>query len=71
MSTINNPYDDTALGGRAISRDEARDVLGQVMGLVAVAAGSGVGRSTDSGLGTPQLGRRPCGRAVYAARTAS
>jgi FtsH-binding integral membrane protein len=39
MSTINTPYDDAALGGKAISRDQARELLGQVMGFVAAAVG--------------------------------
>ena len=36
MSTVNTTYDDQALGGEALERD-ARALLGQVMGLVAVA----------------------------------
>jgi hypothetical protein len=36
MSSFNTTYDDQALGGAAIARD-ARELLGQVMGLVAVA----------------------------------
>jgi hypothetical protein len=39
MSTVNTAYDDPALGGQAIARDQARALLGQVMGLVAVAVG--------------------------------
>jgi FtsH-binding integral membrane protein len=39
MSTIRAPYDDPALGGKAIERDAARELLGQVMGLVAVTVG--------------------------------
>jgi FtsH-binding integral membrane protein len=38
MSTVKTTYDDRALGGQAIVRD-ARALLGQVMGLVAVAVG--------------------------------
>lgn len=38
MSTINTTYDDRALGGEAIERD-ARALLGQVMGFVAVTVG--------------------------------
>jgi uncharacterized protein len=36
MSSFNTTYDDQALGGEALERD-ARALLGQVMGLVAVA----------------------------------
>ena len=36
MSTIGSTYDDPALAGKAIERD-ARELLGQVMGFVAVA----------------------------------
>jgi FtsH-binding integral membrane protein len=39
MSTFRTPYDDPALGGRPIARDQARELLGQVMGYVAVAVG--------------------------------
>jgi FtsH-binding integral membrane protein len=39
MSTVKTTYDDPALGGQAIARDQARALLGQVMGLVAVAVG--------------------------------
>src|SRR5215211_2492218 len=39
MSTVKTAYDDPALGGQAIARDQARALLGQVMGLVAVAVG--------------------------------
>ncbi len=38
MSAINTTYDDPALGGEAIERD-ARELLGQVMGFVAVTVG--------------------------------
>jgi FtsH-binding integral membrane protein len=38
MSTVKTTYDDRALGGQAIERD-ARALLGQVMGFVAVAVG--------------------------------
>jgi modulator of FtsH protease len=38
MSSFNTTYDDQALGGEAVERD-ARALLGQVMGLVAVAVG--------------------------------
>jgi FtsH-binding integral membrane protein len=56
MSTINTPYDDTGLGGKAISRDEARALLGQVMGFVAVTAGFAalgayLGRDLSGGTG--------------------
>ncbi len=39
MSTVKTTYDDPALGGEAIARDQARELLGQVMGYVAVAVG--------------------------------
>jgi hypothetical protein len=39
MSTIGTNYDDPALGGEAIARDRARELLGRVMGFVAVAVG--------------------------------
>jgi modulator of FtsH protease len=39
MSTVKATYDDRALAGEPIARDQARGLLGQVMGLVAVAAG--------------------------------
>jgi hypothetical protein len=39
MSSIRTAYDDPALGGKAIARDQARELLGQVMGYVAVAVG--------------------------------
>jgi FtsH-binding integral membrane protein len=39
MSAVKSTYDDPALGGQAIARDQARGLLGQVMGLVAVAVG--------------------------------
>src|SRR4051794_29505028 len=38
MSTVKTTYNDPAVGGEAIERD-ARALLGQVMGLVAVAVG--------------------------------
>jgi hypothetical protein len=38
MSTIETGYDDPAVAGKAIERD-TRELLGQVMGLVAVAVG--------------------------------
>jgi uncharacterized protein len=37
MSTVKTTYDHRALAGEPIARDEARGLLGQVMGLVAVA----------------------------------
>ena len=39
MSTVKTTYDDRALAGEPIARDQARALLGQVMGLVAVAVG--------------------------------
>jgi modulator of FtsH protease len=39
MSTVKTTYDDQAHAGAPIARDEARGLLGQVMGLVAVAVG--------------------------------
>ena len=39
MSTVKTTYDDRALAGEPIARDQARQLLGQVMGLVAVAVG--------------------------------
>jgi FtsH-binding integral membrane protein len=39
MSTVKTTYDDPALGGGQIARDRSRELLGDVMGLVAVAVG--------------------------------
>src|SRR3990170_3697351 len=39
MSTIRTTYDDPALAGKAIAHDQARALLGQVMGLVAATVG--------------------------------
>jgi uncharacterized protein len=39
MSTVKTTYDDRAFAGEPIARDEARGLLGQVMGFVAVAVG--------------------------------
>src|SRR3954471_19733007 len=39
MSTVRTTYDDSALGGKAIARDQARELLGQVMGYVAITVG--------------------------------
>jgi uncharacterized protein len=39
MTTVKTTHHHPALGGRAIARDQARELLGQVMGLVAVAVG--------------------------------
>jgi FtsH-binding integral membrane protein len=36
MSTLGTPYDDSALGREAMTRDRGRELLGQVMGFVAV-----------------------------------
>jgi FtsH-binding integral membrane protein len=56
MSSIKTTYDDAALGGKAIARDQARELLGQVMGYVAVAVGfaalgSYLGRDLSGGAG--------------------
>jgi modulator of FtsH protease len=56
MSTIRTTYDDAAPSGKAISRDEARGLLGQVMGFVAVAVGFAalgayIGRDLSGGTG--------------------
>jgi FtsH-binding integral membrane protein len=39
MSSIKTTYDDPALGSKALARDEAPELLGQVMGYVAVTVG--------------------------------
>src|SRR3954467_14306649 len=39
MSTVKTTYDDPALAGGPIARDRTRELLGQVMGLVAIAVG--------------------------------
>ena len=39
MSALKTTYDDRALAGDAITRDRARELLGQVMGFVAVTVG--------------------------------
>jgi modulator of FtsH protease len=39
MSTVKTTYDHAALAGEPIARDRTRELLGQVMGLVAVAVG--------------------------------
>jgi modulator of FtsH protease len=39
MNTLNATYDGPALDGEAIARDHSRELLGQVMGLVAVTVG--------------------------------
>ncbi len=56
MSTYDTTYDDQARGSEAISRDRARELLGQVMGYVAVtvgfaALGAYVGRDLDGAIG--------------------
>src|SRR3954471_10146918 len=56
MSSIRTAYDDPALGGKAIARDQARELLGQVMGYVAVAVGFAalgayLGRNLSGGAG--------------------
>jgi modulator of FtsH protease len=55
MSTFRSTYDDPVLGGDAVSRD-ARELLGQVMGFVAVtvgfaALGAYLGRDLSGGTG--------------------
>jgi hypothetical protein len=55
-SSIRTAYDDPALGGKAIARDQARELLGQVMGYVAVAVGFAalgayLGRDLSGGTG--------------------
>jgi FtsH-binding integral membrane protein len=55
MSTFRSTYDDPALGGDAVARD-ARELLGQVMGFVAVtvgfaALGAYLGRDLSGGTG--------------------
>jgi modulator of FtsH protease len=39
MSSVKTTYDDPALAGKAIARDQTRELLGQVMGYVAVTVG--------------------------------
>ena len=54
MSTIRSTYDGPRLVGKAISRDQARELLGQVMGFVAVACaalGAYLGRDLSGGTG--------------------
>jgi FtsH-binding integral membrane protein len=56
MSTLETTQDETALGGGVLSRDRARELLGQVMGLVALTAGSAalgayLGREISGGAG--------------------
>ena len=56
MSSIRTAYDDPALGGEAVARDQARELLGQVMGYVAVAVGFAalgayLGRDLSGGTG--------------------
>src|SRR5215207_2736274 len=56
MSALKTTYDDRALAGAAITRDRARELLGQVMGFVAVtvgfsALGAYLGRDLEGGAG--------------------
>jgi FtsH-binding integral membrane protein len=56
MNSLKTTYADPALGGKAIARDEARELLGQVMGYVAVtvgfaALGAYLGRNLSGGTG--------------------
>jgi FtsH-binding integral membrane protein len=39
MSTVNSTYDDPTLAGEPVARDRTQQLLGQVMGLVAIAVG--------------------------------
>ena len=56
MSTFKATYDEPALGGEAIAHDRARELLGQVMGYVAVtvgftALGAYLGRDLSGAIG--------------------
>jgi uncharacterized protein len=56
MSTIGTNYDEQGLGAKAITRDQTRELLGQVMGYVAVtvgftALGAYLGRNLSGGTG--------------------
>jgi hypothetical protein len=54
MGSIKTTYDDPALGGKAIARDQGRELLGQVMGYVTVgfaALGEYLGRNLSGGTG--------------------
>ena len=56
MSTLNTPYDGPARAGEAIAHDQARALLGQVMGYVAVtvgfaALGAYLGRDLNGAIG--------------------
>src|SRR3954451_15578000 len=56
MSSIKTTYDDPALAPNAIGRDQGRELLGQVMGFVAVtvgfaALGAYLGRDLSGGTG--------------------
>jgi hypothetical protein len=56
MSTLETAPDQTTVGGATLSRDRARELLGQVMGLVAVtvayaALGAYIGRDLSGGVG--------------------
>ena len=56
MSALKTTYDDRALAGGAITRDRARELLGRVMGFVAVtvgfsALGAYLGRDLEGGAG--------------------
>jgi FtsH-binding integral membrane protein len=56
MSTIETNYDDQAVGARALPRDQAHELLGHVMGFVAVtvgftALGAYLGRDLSGGAG--------------------
>jgi hypothetical protein len=56
MSTLETATDQNTVGGATLSRDRARELLGQVMGLVAVtvafaALGAYIGRDLSGGVG--------------------
>ena len=56
MNTFRTTYDDPARGGEAVARDRTRELLGQVMGYVAVtvgfsALGAYLGRNLSGGTG--------------------
>jgi uncharacterized protein len=56
MSTVRTTYDDPALAGKAIARDQTRELLGRVMGYVAVTVGFAslgayLGRDLSGGTG--------------------
>jgi modulator of FtsH protease len=65
MSSVKTTYDDPALAGKAIAREQARELLGQVMGYVAVAVGFAalgayLGRNLSGGAGLFFIGAFAC-----------